>query len=300
MKLPTIKNNDVNLRIAIIWCTISALVLVAPLEHSAGLALRLNWWHAWAITALIEGASATAILSGHFVYIALFLTGSSTLLGSLWSAHAIPHTKPAYLALGITLLTVASLVLVHSVRKKLNKNTEAKRLRERTLEREQEEIRHSRELRLAQLTAEQERERAERDAQERAAQRRHEAEMQRAAAFDAQERERLAIERERQQALIEQTRAEREREQARIEREQAARERRASAEQAEHERQQAEHERERAYGERLQADRDFAKDEWLKYQWPTTELAAKLSLSETRARALVKEWRKLHAIEAEA
>lgn len=114
MNLATLRERAPSL--AVTWTTAAGLALVAPLEHAAGLALHLGWWHAWTLTALIEGAAGSAILAGRLVPAALALTGSSVLLGTLQSAGALPRTAPVVLAAGVTLLAVASLLLVHRVR----------------------------------------------------------------------------------------------------------------------------------------------------------------------------------------
>lgn len=98
---------------------VGALALVAPLEHAAGQALGLGDVHAWTVTVTVEGAAGAALLAGRWVGAALALTGASILLGALQSARTVHggiDRGTVALAVGLTVLVVASLALAHRVR----------------------------------------------------------------------------------------------------------------------------------------------------------------------------------------
>lgn len=249
--------------LAVTWTTAAGLALVAPLEHAAGLALHLGWWHAWTLTALIEGAAGSAILAGRLVPAALALTGSSVLLGTLQSAGALPSSDPVVLAVGVTLLAVASLLLVHRVRAGVQRARSVEAARRAERDRAEADAEHERHL-SALAVAEQATEAEHRRAMER----------DRGARFAEQDRARAELELERARAAREQTRADAEQTRALAERE------RADAELA----------------EQMRADRDFAREQWLEHRWPSPQLAGMLGVADSRARALIAEWRSLHAV----
>lgn len=246
--------------LAVTWTTAAGLALVAPLEHSAGLALHLGWWHAWTLTALIEGAAGSAILAGRLVPAALALTGSSVLLGTLQSAGALPRTGPGLLAAGITLLAVASLLLVHRVRAAIE------RARAVEAAREDERVRAER----AQQ-AERDRQRAEEAELSRAAEHARAMERERAGRFADQDRFRAEAEIARARAEEERARSERERSEAAPERSFT----RSGADDITTRRARAEWERAEASGTPLTG----------------TQLGALLGVRDTSARRIAQRWR---------
>lgn len=310
---------------AVTLTTLAGLLLVAPLEHSLGMALGLSWWHAWTVTALIEGAAGTCVILGFYVAAALALTGGSVLIGSLWSAELQVRADHArdpklYPATTITddpvraalaglavVLFVCALALVHAARRRHHQRRDEQAAAQREQDRADSAAEHARQIELARLDAEREQARLAAEHRDREDARRHAAQMDRARAFDEQERARLALDAERERARLareeaaaEQARADAERARADRERAQADAERaRAAAEQDRAAREQARAEAEQ-YASRLRDDRAFAEQEWMRHRWPADELADRIGVSESRARALVAEWGRPRSVEREA
>lgn len=309
--------------LAVAWTTAAGLALVAPLEHAAGIALHLGWWHAWTITGLVEGAAGSAIVSGQCVPAALALTGSSVLLGAMQSAGVLPTDDPLILAVGVTLLAVASLLLVHVVRRGiLAARAAAAAVEEERAERERaaatqaaaEERAHRLELqRLLTDRAQQEREGRERSAN---AEHERAMERERAARFAEEDRDRRAADRVAQERAREEARLESERVAARraadeLERDQIVKDREAAVKRREREeaaREAAERARETAVKEsreRLAGATDEAAREWRRLaevgDAPSAEELAEIrGCSLGRARNLISEWRRPHAVPVQA
>lgn len=308
MTRPTIDHLRSNApSVAVTGTTIAGLVLVAPLEHALGLALGLSWWHAWAVTALVEGAAGAAIIAGHYIGAALTLTGGSVLIGTLWSAaeqvrvdHATnPDLHPAATladdparaaaAVGLTVLAVSGLALVHRVRARINAARTA--IAEQAARREAEQARQDREhaARMARLEDERETKRLAAHSREADAQRRHDADMARQRAYAEQERVRLDAQAAVARAELERSASDRARAEADRARAEASRQERAP----------------RAAPRRTAAPRPSAPDDITarraRAEWDRAELAgapltgaqlgALLGVTEGAARKIAQRWR---------
>lgn len=288
---------------------------LAPIEYAAGRWLGLPPAQAWTITAAVEGLTLAALLAGRLagglLPTALVLTWVSALVGTLHSAaeEATRHgraldVQAAASAALVCVLMVLAPALMHRLRLRVQRACQAgvHRIRQRVEQAEREAAERAAAERAA------EREAAERQA---AAVRAHELQVQRARAFAEQEQARLRLDHARAdqaRAEAERARADAERVRAQAERaaeqERAATERqRAAAEQArlDAERRQAQAEQERAAAERqrasLRGDRELARAHWADREaggTPMTvaEIAELLAVTESRARAVVADWRR--------
>jgi hypothetical protein len=288
---------------------------LAPIEYQAGRWLGLPAWQAWTITAAVEGLTLAALLAGRLagglLPTALGLTWISAAVGTLHAAAEqatrtgrVLDTQTTTSALLVCVLMVLAPALMHRLRVRVN----AEHAAALTVARQRAETaaRELAERRAAERAAQ--REAAERDAER---QRAHELALQRSRAFAEQEQTRLHLEHaraeqaradaerqaEQARAAAEQERAQAEQERAQAERDQAAAEQ-ARADTARR-RQQTEHQQAQAEQHRaaLRADRDLARAHWADREATGTpmsirEVAELLDVSDSRARAIVADWRR--------